>query len=99
MKKEDIGKMIGFLKDRIKIEKQGGDDTFVVSFDNPTYEEVLSANINPTVIDAVLKSSWWEEMITDIIETPDFCDPEADEEEVLRYARDVVFEYIGKRIE
>jgi len=99
MIKEDIKNMIGFLQNKINIKKSEEDDEFVILFEDPTHEEMLNAGINPKLIDAALKSSWWEEMVTDIAETPEFCDPEAGEEEVLDYARDVVSEYIAKRIE
>ena len=39
----------------------------------------------------------WDEMVTDIIETPDFCDPGDSPQQVLEYARDVVSDYIRKR--
>lgn len=99
MSKEDIRNIIEFLKDRVKIEKPEGEDSLAVSFESPMYDEMLNSGMNPKVIDAVLKSSWWDEMITDIVETPDFCEPGADQDEVLGCARDVVFEYIAKRIE
>jgi hypothetical protein len=38
-------------------------------------------------------------MVTDIVETPEMCDPEDPPEQVLAYARDVVSEYIRKRAE
>jgi len=35
--------------------------------------------------------------VDDIIETPDFAEPDATPTVVLGYARDVIQEYIGKR--
>ncbi|MCI5137127.1 MAG: DUF2065 domain-containing protein, partial [Candidatus Electrothrix sp. AR1] len=45
-----------------------------------------------------LAASWWEEMVTDIIETPDFCEPDESPQQVLEYAKDVVSDYIRKRV-
>ena len=36
-------------------------------------------------------------MVTDIIETPEMCDPDDSPEQILEYAKDVVAEYIRKR--
>ena len=98
MTKDDIINMIKFLKDKVNVRRDEPDNKVIVSFKSPTQEEMLNAGINPEAISASLQSSWWEEMITDIIETPDFCDPEAGEDEILEYARDTVYEYVGKRL-
>ena len=37
-------------------------------------------------------------MVTDIIETPDFAEPGESPQQVLQYARDVVKEYVAKRL-
>ena len=58
----------------------------------------ISNGFDEEVVTLTLKSSWWREMVTDIVETPDFADPEESPEQVLQYARDLVFEYVGKRL-
>ena len=40
---------------------------------------------------------WWDEMVTDVNETPDACDPDDPPHQVLEYAKDVVSEYVRKR--
>ena len=40
---------------------------------------------------------WWDEMVADIVETPDMCAPDDSPQQVLGYAKDVVSEYIRKR--
>jgi hypothetical protein len=37
-------------------------------------------------------------MVTDVVETPEFAEPEDSPEQVLNYAKDVVREYIWKRL-
>jgi hypothetical protein len=45
----------------------------------------------------LLGAPWWPEMVADILDTPGFCGADEAPEAVLRYARDVVGEYIRKR--
>jgi len=49
-------------------------------------------------VERTLESNWWAEMVTDIVETPDFAEPDESPEQVLGYARDVVKEYVAKRL-
>ena len=44
----------------------------------------------------LLSSNWWHDMENDIINTPDFCDPDDPPDQILKFAQDVVTEYIGK---
>jgi hypothetical protein len=37
-------------------------------------------------------------MVTDIVETPDYAEPGESSAQVLEYARDVVKEYVAKRL-
>ena len=37
-------------------------------------------------------------MVADIIDTPEFAEPDESPEQVLQYARDVVVEYFRKRL-
>ena len=70
----------------------------MMSFDVPSEADFLQAGFDRSMIALTLKADWWEEMITDIIETPDFADPNDEPAQILKYARDIVHEYIGKRI-
>jgi hypothetical protein len=58
---------------------------------------MIAAGLNPDGVKLLLGLSWWEDMVTDIIETPDFCEPDDTPEQILGYARDVVSDYIRKR--
>jgi hypothetical protein len=48
--------------------------------------------------DLTLSSDWWTEMVTDIVQTPDYAEPGEGPQQVLEYARDVVKEYVAKRL-
>ncbi len=49
-------------------------------------------------VELTIGSDWWAEMTTDIVETPDFAEPGESPDQVLQYARDVVKEYVAKRL-
>ena len=66
-------------------------------FQVPTVEEMVGAGLNAEGAKRILGMPWWDEMVEDIVETPDMCDPDDAPEQVLVYARDVVSEYIRKR--
>ena len=46
------------------------------------------------VVRALQEAPWWDEMVTDIVETPDFAEPDEPPEQILTYARDVVKERV-----
>jgi hypothetical protein len=45
----------------------------------------------------LLAAPWIPEMFAEVLETPELCEPGNSVEQVLRYARDVVGEYVRKR--
>ena len=59
---------------------------------------MTGAGLDPAGSKEILNAAWWDEMVKDIIETPDFCDADDPPEQVLLYARDVVMDYLRKRI-
>jgi hypothetical protein len=59
----------------------------------------VETGIHPDAVTQLLVASWAADLVTDVIETPGFCEPGDPPEMVLRYARDVVAEYIRKRFE
>ena len=69
-----------------------------IAFHAPTEDEMIGAGLNAEGVKRVLCVPWWEEMVSDIIETPDYCDPGDPPQQILDYARDVVSDYIRKRI-
>jgi len=68
-----------------------------IAFNPPTIDEMVTAGLDEDTVRRLLTISWWSEMVDDVVETPEFAEPEASVEVVLGYARDVVQEYIGKR--
>lgn len=93
---EQLTKLISWLQDRIEMARDG--KSIIMSFDIPSEADFIDAGFDQAMIDLTLNSSWWEEMITDIIETPDFVDPDSAPPLIIKYARDIVNEYVGKRI-
>ena len=91
-----IRKIIHWIQDRVNLGK-----THVgisITFEEPTEADFLAEGFDREMIRLTLQSLWWSEMIDDILETPSFADPADPPDQVLQYARDVVYEYIGKRI-
>jgi len=76
---------------------QEPDDKVAVGFDAPTADQMAGAGLSAEGSRQILDSPWWDEMVVDIVETPEMCDPDDSPEQVLEYARDVVSEYIRKR--
>lgn len=68
-----------------------------ISFAVPDREELVATPLDPAAVDGLLAAPWLDEMVTDVVETPEFCEPDADPDEVLRWARDVISEAIRKR--
>ncbi|NIO29556.1 MAG: hypothetical protein GTO29_13495 [Candidatus Latescibacteria bacterium] len=96
MDTEQIKKMNLWLQSRISMDNTA--DGIVIKFDEPTAADFIAQGFDEETVNLTIKSSWWSEMVTDIIETPDFVDPEESPEQILKYARDLVFEYVGKRL-
>jgi hypothetical protein len=97
MTPEKLRDIMTYLMDRIQLDKKKGNTSVFINFNTPTEEEMLDAGLDSEGVKRILSASWWEEMVTDIIETPDMCDPEDTPIQVLEYARDVVSEYVRKR--
>jgi len=99
MTPDELREIMDFLGQRVRLAERGADGQLVVRFDCPTPDEMARAGLNPEGCRQILDAPWWDEMVNDIVETPEMCDPEDPPDEVLRYARDVVSEYIRKRAE
>ncbi|MBU0754473.1 MAG: hypothetical protein KJ645_05000, partial [Planctomycetes bacterium] len=69
----------------------------IIVFQTPKEEEMIAAGLNAEGVRRLLGVPWWDEMVEDIVETPDMCDPDDAPQQVLDYAKDVVSEYIRKR--
>jgi hypothetical protein len=73
-------------------------DGIVISFDEPGSGDFSGAGFESEAVELTLHSDWWKEMVTDIVETPEYAEPGESPEQVLGYARDVVKEYVAKRL-
>ncbi len=58
---------------------------------------MTAAGLHPEGCRRLLAAPWWDEMVADIVETPQLCDPDTPPETILRWARDVPGEWIRKR--
>ena len=96
MQPEEIKRMNEWLQSRINLDEQA--DKVAIKFDEPAAADFIAQGFDEEAVSLTLKSAWWAEMATDIVETPEFAEPEDSPEQVLQYARDLIFEYIGKRL-
>jgi hypothetical protein len=92
---EELRDIIAHLERRVRLA-DGGSRTVV--FETPGEDELLAAGLSPEGVRRLLAAPWLEEMVSDVLETPEFCEPGDSPEQILRYARDVVGEYIRKRL-
>jgi phenylpyruvate tautomerase PptA (4-oxalocrotonate tautomerase family) len=97
MEKEQIIKMTQWLQDRVKLGSDS--DRITIVFEEPSLDDFTAQGFSEEDVNLTLRSDWWKEMAADIIETPDFAQPDESPEQVLKYARDLVVEYISKRLE
>jgi hypothetical protein len=91
---DELRDIVHYLQGRVRLTS---DNDRTVAFDPVTVSEMVEAGLDEATARRLLASPWWPEMVDDIVETSDFAEPEATPPTVLSYARDVVWEYIGKR--
>jgi len=96
MEADEIRRMYEWIQGRVTLAD--ATDGIAVAFDEPTVDDFAEAGFAPEAVERTLESDWWTEMATDIVETPDFAEPNESPEQVLGYARDVVKEYVAKRL-
>jgi len=96
MEADEIKRMYEWIQQRVHLADET--DGIAITFDEPDAEAFSGAGFVPEAIERTLESDWWAEMVTDIIETPDFAEPGESPDQVLEYARDVVKEYVAKRL-
>ena len=95
---EELRAIMTYIRERVVLGPKETDGQIVITFLAPSKEEMIEAGLNPKGIKAILHAPWWEEMVTDIIETPEYCESDESSQKVLEYARDVVSDYIRKRV-
>ena len=97
MTPEEVQAIVVYLKKRVQLNSQDAEGPATIIFHAPTEDEIRDAGLNAEGVKQIIQAPWWDEMVEDIIETPEMCDEEDPPEQVLDYARDVVWEYINKR--
>ena len=95
MEKDEIKKMYEWIQSRVGL---GDGDAISITFDEPTAEDFAGQGLGDEAVTLTLGSAWWAEMATDIVETPDYAEPGESDDQILGYARDVVVEYVRKRL-
>ena len=98
MSPDELRAIMAFLRERVCLDSKDDQRPVAIAFLPPTVGEMIGAGLHAEGVEQVLSAPWWAEMITDIIETPDFCEPDESPEQVLAYAKDVVSDYIRKRV-
>lgn len=88
-----------FLTRKVHLKDRTADGRVLIGFGAPTADEMAGAGLNPEGAGKILGAAWWDEMVADVVETPDICDPADPPDRVLQYASDVVSEYIRKRVQ
>ncbi len=94
MTPDELRAIMDYLRERVCLGKN--ERPVTVTFNPPTEEAMLGAGLNAEGVRRILGVTWWDEMVTDIVETPELCGTDS-REEILGYARDVISEYIRKR--
>ena len=98
MSPDELRAIMEFLRQKVGLKDRGAEGEVAVGFEVPTPDELARAGLNPEGCRQILEAPWWDEMVADIVETPEMCDPDDPPEQVLAYARDVISEYIRKRV-
>ena len=97
MTPEELRSMMAYLREEVRLGPKETESQIVIIFLAPTEEEMIDAGLNVRGVRRLLQAPWWDEMVKDIIETPEYCDPGDSPQQVLEYAKDVVSDYIRKR--
>ena len=96
MEADEIKRMYEWIQVRVTLAD--ATDGISIMFDEPGPDEFSGAGFGAEAIELTIGSDWWTEMTTDIVETPEYAEPGESPEQVLGYARDVVKEYVAKRL-
>ena len=99
MTPEELRAIMVYLMERVHLATVTGEAEapIAITFQAPTEEEMIAAGLNAEGVRRILRVPWWDEMVEDIEETPEMCDPDDSPQQVLEYAKDVVSEYVRKR--
>ncbi|MFC1838914.1 hypothetical protein ACFL1N_04980 [Thermodesulfobacteriota bacterium] len=98
MTPDELRNIIAYLRERVDVDSEKTEGGVVIIFNAPSLNDMTGAGLNLEGSKMILEAGWWDEMVTDIIETPDFCEWEDPPEQVLEYAKDVISDYLRKRV-
>jgi hypothetical protein len=99
MTPDELRAIMEYLRQRVRVAAGSGEGEIVIEFDAPSADAMSRVGLNAEGAARLLAAPWWDEMVEDIVDTPEMCEPDDSAEQVLAYARDVVSEYIRKRAE
>lgn len=97
MTAEELRAIMTYLEQRVLLGSGATPGDVTIDFQTPNVDEMVAAGLDAEGSQQVLGSPWWGEMVEDIVDTPDMCEPGDSPDKVLRFARDVVSEYVRKR--
>ncbi len=97
MKPEELKAIILYLRDKVQLTPDTDSGSVSIEFEPPTLQEMAKAGLHQDGFMRLLNMPWWDEMVTDVIETPEVCEPDEEAPVVLKYAKDVISEYIAKQ--
>ena len=99
MNADQLRAIMEFLMAKVRLKDQASGGEVTIGFDVPSIDEMAAAGLDPDGCRQVLDAPWWDEMVADVVETPEMCDPDDPSEQVLQYARDVISEALRKRVQ
>ncbi len=97
MTPDELRAIMDYLRESVRLAPQNGEDSISIDFQSPSEKQMIDAGLNVEGVKRILQVPWWNEMVTDIVETPEMCDEDDSPQKILEYAKDVVSEYIRKR--
>lgn len=92
---DQLRAIVDYLQNRVRL---AAEEERNIVFNPPTIDEMIAAGLDEATAGRLLAASWWPELVDDVRETPEFAEPEAPPTVVLGYARDVIREFVGKRL-
>ena len=95
MTPDELRAAIAFLEHRVELAESARPTT--IAFATPSADDLVGIGLAENDARRLLEAAWWPEMVAEIIDTPSFCGAGEPPGTVLRYARDVVGEYVRKR--
>ena len=96
MDEAEIRRLYQWIQSRVALADTPGE--VAITFAEPTAADFAAEGFDDEAVRLTHGSSWWSEMAADIVETPEYAEPGESRQQILEYARDVVKEYVAKRL-